>query len=181
MHPSLTESLDQEEKSGFSDIDEKQKMSFKTKIAVIICGVLSVILLVLIIYFVVRQEDSNIDDDPSGSETTTWTYIPTLTPIPTPKTYNCGSGLTCILYENTLNISGSGEMINTYPWFDERSIVYTIIIEDNATTIGDYAFAYCDNLTKITIGNSIRSIGTAAFYYCSQLAEIIIPDSVITI
>ena len=32
------------------------------------------------------------------------------------------------------------------------------------TSIGEYAFFYCDGLTSITIGNSVTSIGSGAFY-----------------
>ena len=34
------------------------------------------------------------------------------------------------------------------------------------TTIGNYAFCWCKNLTSITIPNSVTSIGTEAFGYC---------------
>ena len=46
------------------------------------------------------------------------------------------------------------------------------------TTIGNYAFCWCKNLTSITIPNSVTSIGTEAFGYCESLTSIIIPNSV---
>ena len=46
------------------------------------------------------------------------------------------------------------------------------------TSIGDYAFSYCNLLTEIIIPDSIASIGDYAFSYCNSLTEIIIPDSV---
>jgi hypothetical protein len=48
----------------------------------------------------------------------------------------------------------------------------------NVTSIGDYAFRYCDSLTSVTIPDSVTSIGGEAFYNCSSLTEIAIPDSV---
>ena len=45
-------------------------------------------------------------------------------------------------------------------------------------SIGNYAFQYCDNLTSITIPDSVTSIGDRAFYGCTSLASITIPDSV---
>ncbi|MBR6827164.1 MAG: leucine-rich repeat protein [Prevotella sp.] len=51
----------------------------------------------------------------------------------------------------------------------------------SVTSIGDYAFYYCNSLTTITIPNSVTSIGERAFRYCSKLTAITIPDSVTSI
>ena len=53
----LTESLDQEDNSKFSEVEENKPMSLKTKIGLIIGGVLLVLLLILIIYLVVRHKN----------------------------------------------------------------------------------------------------------------------------
>ena len=49
------------------------------------------------------------------------------------------------------------------------------------TGIGWGAFAYCGNLTSVTIGNGVTSIGDYAFQSCSSLTSIEIPDSVTSI
>ena len=54
-------------------------------------------------------------------------------------------------------------------------------IPDSVTTIDDYAFSSCDNLTSVTIPDSVTTIGDQAFHECSNLTEITIPDSVTTI
>ena len=55
------------------------------------------------------------------------------------------------------------------------------IIPDGVTSISDYAFYYCRNLTNITIGNGVTRIGYSAFDYCSRLTSVTIPDSVTSI
>ena len=49
------------------------------------------------------------------------------------------------------------------------------------TSIGDYAFRFCDGLTSITIGNSVTSIGEGAFSGCDGLTSVTIPNSVTSI
>ena len=48
------------------------------------------------------------------------------------------------------------------------------------TSIGDYAFHHC-HATSISIPYGVKSIGENAFAYCEELKEIIIPDSVTSI
>ena len=56
----------------------------------------------------------------------------------------------------------------------------SVTIPDGVTTIGDYAFSTA-GLTSITIPTSVTSIGEGAFYYCYDLATVDIPSSVATI
>ena len=54
-------------------------------------------------------------------------------------------------------------------------------IPDSVTSIGEYAFEYCEKLTSITIPDSVTSIGKWAFCGCRNLTSITIPDSVTSI
>jgi hypothetical protein len=49
------------------------------------------------------------------------------------------------------------------------------------TSIGKEAFSRCDNLTSVTIPDSVTSIGKYAFSSCSDLTSITIPDGVTSI
>ena len=55
------------------------------------------------------------------------------------------------------------------------------IIPNSVTSIEEYAFSYCSNLTSITIPSSVTSIGERAFYDCSNLTSITIPPGVTSI
>lgn len=96
----------------------------------------------------------------------------------------CGSNLVWTLYENNeLAISGTGTMdnYNTYrtyaPWYNYRSIIETVVIDEGLTTIGDYAFSECCLVESIVFPSSINRIGTCAFRNCSSLSGITLPAS----
>ena len=60
----------------------------------------------------------------------------------------------------------------------------SIVYEGNeysVTSIGNYAFRYCKDLTSVTIPSSVLSIGTYAFYACEGLTSVTIPNSVTNI
>ncbi len=54
-------------------------------------------------------------------------------------------------------------------------------IPNSVTSIGGYAFTYCQKLTSVIIPNSVTNIGNNAFQYCSGITSIIIPDFVTNI
>ncbi len=72
-------------------------------------------------------------------------------------------------------------------YFDKNSFEYVgnvsgeYNIKAGTRTIAGMAFAYCINLTSITIPDSVKTIGSSAFSNCTSLASIEIPDSVISI
>lgn len=85
----------------------------------------------------------------------------------------------------TLTISGSGAMndyeYRVYPWMDYRNSIQTIVIGDQITQIGRYAFTVTACST-IKFGKNVRSIGERAFLECRNLnGDLTIPDSVVEI
>ncbi len=74
----------------------------------------------------------------------------------------------------------SGTSIKNYA-FSGCSNLTSITIPDSVTSIGSDAFSGCSNLTSITVPASVTSIKYAAFKDCSSLASIVIPDSVTSI
>ena len=62
-------------------------------------------------------------------------------------------------------------------------LVTELIIPAGVTSIGDYTFEGCSNLTSVTFddNNQLMRIGNSAFSGCSNLTSIEIPDSVTSI
>ena len=96
----------------------------------------------------------------------------------------CGENVSWVLDDSgTLTISGTGSMANyssssSAPWNDNASDINRVIVGNGVTSIGNYAFASCGNLTSITIPNGVTSIGEDAFNNCKSITGIILPESV---
>lgn len=56
--------------------------------------------------------------------------------------------------------------------------MFSIVIPNSVTSIGDSAFGDCTSLFSIIIPDSVTSIGSCAFSNCSSLSNIVIPASV---
>ena len=90
----------------------------------------------------------------------------------------CGDNLTWDLTNGVLTISGTGDMTNWYtyvfvPWNSYREDITSVTIGNSVTSIGVNAFRGCSSLTSVTIGNSVTSIGVNAFFGCSSLTSVI--------
>lgn len=57
----------------------------------------------------------------------------------------------------------------------------SVTIPNSVTTIGYSAFYSCDGLTSVNIPNSVTTIGENAFAFCVSLPSVNIPNSVISI
>ena len=76
-----------------------------------------------------------------------------------------------------LTISGNGAMSNfssksTGEWLPQKDLITTVVVEEGVTTVGNYAFYGCSNLTSVCLPESLTTIGTYAFNGCYALDSI---------
>ena len=73
-----------------------------------------------------------------------------------------------------LVLSGAGPTWN-YEAGTRRFESYNIkkiIVKSGVTTIGDYLFSNCSELTSLTLSSTVRTIGKSSFYWCKKLGAI---------
>lgn len=72
---------------------------------------------------------------------------------------------------------GANYQINKYAFYKCENLT-SVTIPDSVTSIGEGAFWFCSGLTEISIPDSVTSIGDRAFDCCRSLSTVIIPNSV---
>lgn len=106
------------------------------------------------------------------------------------ETYSgsCGEDLTWSLNteDSVLIIRGTGAMADFQnatqcPWNGYSSLIQSVIMNDNVTTVSNYAFAFCSNLKNVSLNKTLTTIGEHAFFSCPLLESVVIPDNVIVI
>ena len=99
-----------------------------------------------------------------------------------------GAGAEYSVTDCDQNARGSLVIPSTYNGFPVTSIgdyafqscinLTSVTIPDSVTSIGSHAFRECTSLTSILIPNGVTSIGSHAFRECSSLTSIVIPNGV---
>lgn len=51
-----------------------------------------------------------------------------------------------------------------------------LVLTNGITSVGKYAFCYCEGLSSVSIGKDLTNIGLNAFYNCSNLNSIVVDD-----
>ncbi|GHT51672.1 hypothetical protein AGMMS49982_09730 [Bacteroidia bacterium] len=92
------------------------------------------------------------------------------------NTWTSGSTTVVLTDDSVLTVSGTGAMADYYsvaPWYSSSTAIKAVIIDEDVTRIGNYAFYGCSGLTgALTIPNSVTAIGDRAFSGCSGLTAI---------
>lgn len=106
------------------------------------------------------------------------------------STGSCGENVTYTYNSHTreLIISGSGPMYNydhlyVLPNYSPfyRSEIESVIINEGVTTIGDFVFSFCNNLTSVIIADSVGAIGNWSFNGCQNLSSVDVGSGVTSI
>ena len=121
-------------------------------------------------YYFVKWSDGNTDN-PRTLELTQETIL--TAEFAQVYSGQCGNNLYWSYDNNTLTITGFGDMWDERPWGLFAAETKTIVFPDGITSIEDNAFDGFINLTSITIPNSVTGIGSGAFYGCSGLTSIV--------
>ncbi len=94
----------------------------------------------------------------------------------------CGANAFWTIEDGTLYIYGSGRMStysynNEAPWknYYLRQEYSDVVISPGITSIGAYAFYYCDNIYSISIPKTVTTIGEKSFLGCEALTDINLP------
>ena len=93
-----------------------------------------------------------------------------------------GDSITWTLSDHTLTVYGQGaipdaEDYGKTPWDEYRDQVERIVIEEDITSVGDYAFWSFENLISVSFESGIQSIGFCSFMHCPSLTELSFPES----
>lgn len=72
-----------------------------------------------------------------------------------------------------IRMDATGKTLLLYP---ARRAGTDFVIDENVTTIADYAFAYCQNLRSLTIGTQVEMIGNHAFDAVNDALCLVVQD-----
>ncbi|MBR6768962.1 MAG: leucine-rich repeat domain-containing protein [Clostridia bacterium] len=98
-------------------------------------------------------------------------------PVSAVESGACGEGVTWELNAGTLTIRGKGSMTDykdreLAPWYEFREDIVRLEISPEVTSIGNFAFYGCKNITTVEIPNSVKTIGKFAFTSCERLSVV---------
>ena len=101
----------------------------------------------------------------------------------------CGDDLTWTLNgSGVLTISGTGNMYDfsyyyepMIPWADHIEEIQSVVVEEGAASIGNFAFSNAANLTSVTLPDTLTLIGESSFRNCGQLADVVWSEDLVEV
>ena len=94
----------------------------------------------------------------------------------------CGDDVSYYLQDGILVLSGSGATYNyhsgkTAPWYEERTAITEIHVEEGITALGNQLFVDCTNLKGVIFSEGVETIGSNVFKRCNQLVHVCLPKT----
>lgn len=77
------------------------------------------------------------------------------------------------------SIPNTVKKVSDYAFYG--SSIQSLVISDNVTYVGDYAFSYCNNLHAVVLSKGLVRLSTGMFFNCDSLSGIDIPNNIQTI
>ena len=81
---------------------------------------------------------------------------------------------------NNYTVLASTEKIGENAFSDCDELT-SITIPDTVKTLGENSFYDCDKLSSVSLGSSLKKIGRYAFGYCDELESIVFPEKLTTV
>ena len=60
------------------------------------------------------------------------------------------------------------------PWYSDSASVKNVIIGNEITSVGKYAFRNCSAIETVVIGDAVTHINSYAFQYCRAMQSVVI-------
>ncbi len=116
--------------------------------------------------------------------TVLWEAMNGDTPVVTVYSGQCGDNAFWTLENQVLTISGTGAIYNydsfrnLCPWDSLKDRINEVVIQSGITDTGECAFENLENLTWVTLPDTLSVIGQATFCGCKKLTSVNIPKGV---
>ncbi len=98
---------------------------------------------------------------------------------------DCGNGVKWYFAQkdsqDTMVIVGTGAMSNysqsSLPrWTELNEKIRRVEVKEGVTSVGDFAFKGCPNLTEVVLEKDVQNVGVSAFAECSNLRKVTFPE-----
>ena len=123
--------------------------------------------------FIISSSDNNLYMVDCISVFDSTCYFSLYTPL---SHGQCGDSLLWVLENDTLTISGKGNMWDTQPWKGVQTSIKHVILPQGITSISNNAFSCCTALSSIKcLADSVPYMEANAFEGCNLLHTIYIP------